>query len=142
MSKTPNISLEVTAVTDTGKTFRDFRTELAGDGPGSNMSIIDKEIGAVKERCDVYDTTIDEINADIEGLNDTAAAAGADITELQGRADGHDTSISGLNDRLDGVDTDMDGMTEDIAALQERCADYDENAFTWGQLKNGMANGA
>lgn len=48
MAKTPNINLTTTALTDTTKTFKTFRDEMAGTGATSNMMIIDKEIGAIK----------------------------------------------------------------------------------------------
>lgn len=48
-NKTPNLGLNVTPVSDTEKRFMDFRTEVAGDQPDSNMSIIDKKFGESKD---------------------------------------------------------------------------------------------
>lgn len=48
MATTPNIGLTTTALTDTTKTFRTFRNELAGTASTSNMMIIDTEVGALK----------------------------------------------------------------------------------------------
>ena len=107
MSKTPNIKLTLTTATETGKSFLDFRRELADDSPDSNMMILDTEIGGLKERCN-----------------------------------GYDTDIEGANERLDGIDTELDGVNTEIGGLKERCDGYDNDAFTWGQLKHGMADKA
>ena len=56
MSKSPNIGLTLTPASEDTKNFKDFRTELAGDSPDSNMMILDTEIGDVKSRCDELDT--------------------------------------------------------------------------------------
>jgi hypothetical protein len=50
MTQTPNIGLTLTPAADDQKTFLTYRTEMSGDSAGSNMVIIDTEIGNVKGR--------------------------------------------------------------------------------------------
>lgn len=45
MSKSPNLSLNLTSASDGTKTFLSFRTELAGENSDSNMMILDAEFG-------------------------------------------------------------------------------------------------
>ena len=57
MDKSPNIGLNLTPSSDNTKKFKEFRTELAGDGADSNMMIIDTEVGEIKNRCETLETT-------------------------------------------------------------------------------------
>lgn len=56
MAKSPKLGLTLTPASESTKRFVDFRTELAGDSPESNMMILDKEVGKVIDRCEEYDT--------------------------------------------------------------------------------------
>ena len=56
MAKSPKLGLTLTPATESTKRFIDFRDELAGDSPESNMMILDTEIGKVIDRCETYDT--------------------------------------------------------------------------------------
>lgn len=56
MAKSPKLGLTLTPSTESTKRFIDFRTELAGDSPESNMMILDEKVGGVIERCEEYDT--------------------------------------------------------------------------------------
>lgn len=57
MSKSPKLNLNLTAEADGTKTFLDFRKELAGDESTSNMMILDKEVGSLKEKMAQYEST-------------------------------------------------------------------------------------
>lgn len=50
MSLSPNIGLTLTPLSETTKTFQEWRRQLSGDGDGSNMMIIDREIGEIKQK--------------------------------------------------------------------------------------------
>lgn len=56
MAKSPKLGLAITPASESTKRFIDFRTELAGDSPESNMMILDTEVGKVIDRCEEYDT--------------------------------------------------------------------------------------
>lgn len=56
MAKSPKLGLTITPASESTKRFIDFRSELAGDSPESNMMILDAEVGKVIDRCEEYDT--------------------------------------------------------------------------------------
>lgn len=56
MATSPKLGLALTSSSESTKKFIDFRTELAGDSPTSNMMILDTEVGKVIDRCNEYDT--------------------------------------------------------------------------------------
>lgn len=57
MDKSPRLSLTLTPAAESEKRFRDFRTELAGDEPESNMMILDTAVGGAMDRLDAHDST-------------------------------------------------------------------------------------
>jgi hypothetical protein len=50
MAKTSRIGLNVVPATEDTKKFKEWRTELAGDGDDSNMVILDSEIAKLQDR--------------------------------------------------------------------------------------------
>ena len=56
MAKSPKLGLTLTPASESTKKFLEFRTEMAGDSPTSNMMILDAAVGKVADRCEEYDT--------------------------------------------------------------------------------------
>ena len=74
MGKTERIELNITSAAEDTKRYKDFRLEVAGDDPNSNMMIIDREIGKLKDHADslvmndegVHGFRINTVNANPE----------------------------------------------------------------------------
>lgn len=88
MALTPNLGLTITPLDESTKRFVDFRSEIAGDSPTSNMVIIDTEFGKLLVRIEEYEnkTTdhftdedahsnrFDEVNNAISDVQSTVSA--------------------------------------------------------------------
>lgn len=75
MALTPNLGLTITPLDESTKRFVDFRSEIAGDSPTSNMVIIDTEFGKLQVKIEEYEADTSErfssVDGDIKGLSET-----------------------------------------------------------------------
>lgn len=94
MGRTANLGLHTTGVTETEKTFLQYRTEMAGTDSDSNMNILDRTISAMRqEQIEVYkpesygakgNGTADDTQG-IQRAIDAAAVNGGIVMLTQGK---------------------------------------------------------
>ena len=73
MGTTPNLGLHTTAITETEKTFLQYRTEMAGTDSDSNMNKIDAAIGEIQQSVVSYEMP-EKYGAYGDGIHDDSDA--------------------------------------------------------------------